>query len=221
MNNNLNNKNISMLPLQLHSILIGIMLSDGSLYKSSINANVRFEMSFGVKYKELAFHIGELFKEYMSNPVKSLEIKGVKKTYTNYRLKTKTLTIFNSYHNMFYKLNPETNKYTKIIPTNINDLMDPIVLAYLIQGDGNFDKSRNRVRIYTNSYQKSEVENLAKAINIKLNIYTATLLDRKDQWILTIGAKNLELLRKIVIPHFHPSMLYRVGEFASNSEGDQ
>jgi hypothetical protein len=61
--------------------------------------------------------------------------------------------------------------------------MDPIVLAYLIQGDGNYDKGRNRVRIYTNSYTKSEVENLALAINIKLNIYAAVLHDRKDQWI--------------------------------------
>jgi hypothetical protein len=49
--------------------------------------------------------------------------------------------------------------------------MDPIVLAYLIMGDGNFDKSRNRVRIYTNSYTKKEVENLALAINNKLSIY--------------------------------------------------
>lgn len=211
MNNNYNNNNTSILPLQLHSILIGIMLSVGSLYKSSPNANVRFEMSFGEKYQEFAFYVGELFKEYMNNPVKSVEVKGVKKIYTNYRLKTKTLSIFNSYHDMFYLLNPETIKYTKIVPKNIVDLMDPIVLAYLIQGDGNFDKGRNRVRIYTNSYLKSDVENLALAINTKLNIYTAPLLDRKDQCILTIGAKNLDLLRKTVIPHFHPSMNYRVG----------
>lgn len=73
------------------------------------------------------------------------------------------------------------------------------------------DKNRNRVRIYTNSYQKQEVENLALTINTKLNIYTAPLHDRKDQWILTIGAKNLDLLRKIVIPYFHPTMYYRLG----------
>jgi hypothetical protein len=37
------------------------------------------------------------------------------------------------------------------------------------------------------------------------------LHDRKDQWIITIGAKQLELLRKIVNPYFHSSMLYRIG----------
>lgn len=209
---NKNTNNItSLLPLELHSILIGLMLSDGGLYRSSPTANTRLEMSFGEKYKELAFHIGELFKDYMSNPVKSLEVKGLNKVYTNYRLKTRSLSIFNSYHNMFYNLNPETNKYTKIVPRNIIDLMDPIVLAYLIQGDGNFDKGRNRVRIYTNSYSKADVERIAMSIQTKLNIYTAVLLDRKDQYILTIGAKNLELLRNTVVPHFHSSMLYRIG----------
>ncbi len=202
---------VELLPIELNSILIGIMLSDGALYRSSPSANTRFEMSFGEKYKELAFHIGDLFKDYMSNPVKSLEVKGKNKVYNNYRLKTKTLEIFNSYHDLFYKLNPDTNKYIKIVPENIIDLMNPIVLAYLIQGDGNFDNSRNRVRIYTNSFSKIEVENLAKSIKTKLNIYTALLLDRKDQYILTIGAKNLDLLRNIVTPHFQPSMLYRLG----------
>ena len=204
----------SLLPVELHSIFIGIMLSDGGLYKSSPNANARFEISFGEKYKDLAFHIGDLFKDYMSNPVKSLEVKGLKKVYTNYRLKTRSLDLFNSYHDMFYRqrnADPETNKYTKIVPENIIDLMDPIVLAYLIQGDGNFDKGRNRVRIYTNSYTKAEVEQLAISIKTKLGVYTAVLLDRKDQYILTIGANNLQLLRNIVKPHFHPTMLYRIG----------
>jgi DNA-binding transcriptional regulator WhiA len=76
-----NNENLNVLPSDLHSILIGIMLSDGGLYKPSPNANVRFEMSFGENYKKLALHIGELFKEYSNNPIKSLTVKGKKKLY--------------------------------------------------------------------------------------------------------------------------------------------
>ena len=89
--------------------------------------------------------------------------------------------------------------------------MDPIVLAYLIMTDGNFDKGRNRVRIYTNSFKKEEVENLALAINNKFGKYAGVLHDRKDQWIITIGAKNLSLLRESVLPYFHNSMFYRIG----------
>ena len=56
---NINNNNTN-LPQELNSILIGIMLSDGGLYRSSPTANARFEMSFGEKYKSLAFHSSPL-----------------------------------------------------------------------------------------------------------------------------------------------------------------
>lgn len=32
------------------------------------------------------------------------------------------------------KFNSEKNKYVKVVPDNIIDLMDPIVLAHMIQG---------------------------------------------------------------------------------------
>ena len=89
--------------------------------------------------------------------------------------------------------------------------MNPIVLAYLIMTDGNFDRGRNRIQIYTNSYTKNDVKRLALAIQTKMDIYVGVLHDRKDQWILTIGAKNLDLLRTTVSPYFHSSMLYRIG----------
>ena len=176
-----NNNNLNILPGELHSILIGIMLSDGSLYRSSPNANTRFEMSFGKKYEELAFHISNLFRNYLNNPVKSIEIKGKNKNYINYRFKTKTLSIFNFYFEMFYKLDIISGKYIKIVPENIKDILDPVVLAYLIMADGNFDKGRKRVRIYTNCFNKLEVENLALAIYSNLGIYTGVLHDRNDQ----------------------------------------
>ena len=196
---------------ELPSILIGIMLGDGCLFRSSPTSNVRFEMSLGQKYEDFALFIGTLFKEYISNPVKALEIKGKNKIYTNYRLKTKSLPMFVQYYEMFYEFDKDLNKIKKIIPINIGELMNPIILAYLIMTDGNFDKGRKRVRIYTNSYSKKEVEILAKAINTKFNIYVGVLHDRRNQWILTIGAKNLDLLRDIVSKHFHNSMLYRIG----------
>ena len=199
------------LPLEVRSIFIGSMLGDGSLYRSSPTSYVRFEVSFGQKYQLFALHLGDVFKEYMSNPVKSLEVKGKDKTFTNYRLKTKSLPLFVPYYSKFYEFNEDLNKFTKILPLDINEFMDPIVLAYLIMTDGNFDKGRNRVRIYTNSYSKEDVQRLALIIKDKFEIYTGVLHDRNNQWILTIGAKNLDLLRSIVNPHFQPSMRYRIG----------
>jgi hypothetical protein len=169
-------------------------------------------MSFGYKYKLYAENIELLFKDYISNQLKEITIKGKDRSYINYRLKTKTLPVFNQYHNLFYEEQMKKwgiIKKVKIVPANIENLLDPIVLAYLIQSDGSF--SDNRVRIYTNSFTKAEVELLAKAINTKFSIFTGVTHDRNNQWILTIGSRQLNLLRGIVSPYFVPSMLYRIG----------
>jgi LAGLIDADG DNA endonuclease family len=82
---------------------------------------------------------------------------------------------------MFYQYDVSLLKFVKIVPKNILEFLNPIVLSYLIMTDGNFDKSRNRVRIYTNSYKKEEVQILANAINTKFGIYVGVLHDRKNQ----------------------------------------
>lgn len=206
-----NLKDLKLLPENLHSILIGIMLGDGSIYKSSPTSNSRFEMSFGSDYSKFAESIGDLFKDFINTPVKSIQIKGKDRNYINFRLKTISLPVFNYYFNLFYEFNSEKGKFVKIIPKDISDLLNSVVLAYLIMTDGNFDKGRNRLRIYTNSYNKEDVERLASAINTNLDIYAAVLYDRKNQWIITIGAKQLPLLREKVETFFEPSMLYRIG----------
>jgi LAGLIDADG DNA endonuclease family len=204
--------NKDILPQNLHYILIGLMLGDGHIYKTSPTSNSRFEMSFGKDRELFAKWIGVLFKDYSNTGITRTIIKGnSSSSYYNFRLKTRTLPIFNFYHNIFYNANNETWKYKKIVPHNISNLMNSIVLANLIMSDGNFDKSRNRIRIYTNSFLKEEVEILSKSINSNLNIYVGVLHDRKDQWILTIGATQLNKLREILIPHFESSMLYRLG----------
>ena len=68
----INKTKVTILPIQLHSIFIGIMLSDGGLYKSSPTSNVRFEMSFGEKYSLFAKHIELLFFEFINTPLKKL-----------------------------------------------------------------------------------------------------------------------------------------------------
>lgn len=91
------------LPDHLNSIFIGIMLGDGSLYKSSPTSSTRFEMSFGANYKKFAEHIELLFSEYIKTPLKLINIKGAtNKIYNNYRLKTRSLPLFNKYYDLFY-----------------------------------------------------------------------------------------------------------------------
>jgi len=67
---NINIKKPLQLAGNLHFILIGLMLRDGCLYRTSKTSNTRLEMSLGTNYKQFAENIGEIFKEYMNNPVR-------------------------------------------------------------------------------------------------------------------------------------------------------
>lgn len=116
---------------------------------------------------------------------------------------------------MFYVLSADTGKYVKVVPPMIMDLMSPITLAHLIMGDGNFDAGRNRVRIYTNSFSHTDCLLLSNAITA-MGISTSVMTDKvgrkgEQQYILTIGAQQLDALRAMVSPHMHSSMLYRLG----------
>ena len=170
--------------------------------------------SFGTAFQEYANWIYTLFT-FGTNPVYSVLVKAKDKFYTNYRLKTRTIELFNEFHNLFYVYDPEKEKYRKVIPELIRSEMCEIVLAHFIMGDGNYGKD-GRVRIYTNNYSLEECNLLRNSIQENCNIKCEVLFDRvgkdkKDQYILTIGKTELEKLQFLVKPHMHSSMLYRVG----------
>lgn len=87
--------------------------------------------------------------------------------------------------------------------------MDPIVLAFIIIGDGNF--SSGRIRIYLNALAKSEVENVSNSIRKKLKINSIVRLDRNDQYIIVIPASEIKKTQLVIGKYMHNSIKYRIG----------
>lgn len=204
------------LPRHLHEVLIGYMLGDGGIYYATKKSSTpRFEFSMGQERIAFAQHMADLFKEYATNSLNVVQVKALagcsSPLMKSYRFKTNSLSVFKYYRELFYKLNPETNRLVKVVPHNIADLLTPVALAYLIMADGNYDAGRNRVRIYTNSFTKSEVEMLANAIKTKFEISAKVMADKPNQYIITIGALELPKLQRLVGQHMHASMKYRIG----------
>ena len=215
MNHKLDLTTASVLPPFLNEVLIGFILGDGGIfYASKRSATPRFEFSMGQERWAFAQHMALLYELYANNPLKEVKVQAVVngKWLISYRFKTQSLVVFTHYRCLFYKVNRITGKTVKVVPHNIVDLLTPVVLAYLIMSDGNYDAKRNRVRIYTNSFTKADVELLAGAIQSKYDINAGVMADKKDQYIITIGAKELPKLRSLVSQHMLPSMKYRIGE---------
>lgn len=205
------------LPIQLLHVAVGQLLGDAYADKSSATSNTRLSWSFGTNYSRYAQFIYNLFKDYCNKGIYNVNVVAKKDgmKYTNYRLKTKTLPIFNQLHAMFYVVNPLTGKQDKIVPLFIDNFMSPITLAHLIMSDGGYHKGDNIVRIFTYNFTLEDCERLAKSIT-KLGIKTTVVLDRTNnkgikQYILKISSDQLDTLQNMVIPHMDESMYYRVG----------
>lgn len=122
-------------------------------------------------------------------------------------MKTVSLPQLLYYYELFYKVNLE-GKFVKIIPLNIEELISPVVLA--LMGDGNLKQPDKIIRIYTNSFTLEQVNLLALAITRKLSIVTKVVHDRNNQYIITISKSQLSLVQELIKPHMHPSMYYKI-----------
>jgi len=92
------------LPLFLNEVLIGLILSDGHLYRSSPSSNTRLELSFKGDYFNYANYIYGLFIFYIGTGPRKVDTTSStgEKIYPSIRLKTLSLPLFNQYYNLFY-----------------------------------------------------------------------------------------------------------------------
>lgn len=201
------------LPSYLDQVLIGLLLSDGSVERPTPTGGARLSVILGISTLPYLTHLFKLLESLTDSGISHLEVKDktTGKSYITVRFKTVMLPLFVHYHELFYYIDEKTQRYVKRVPLDIESRMTPVVLAHLIMGDGNFKKGDNIIRIYTNSFTKLEVEMLASAITSKLGIVTKAVHDRNDQYMLTINRAQLDKVRELIGPHIHPSMSYRLG----------
>ena len=205
---------MSRLPKYLNDTLIGLLLSDGGLQKSTDTSNVRLSVTMSINSYPYIFHLYNLFEPYIDTDLKTLDIKSSNsvesdKKYTTVRFKTISMPLLLYYYNIFYKKNIINNKFEKIVPIELKNNFNAISLAHLIMGDGNYLNTRNIIRIYTNSYTEKDVRLLSNIIRDNLGIDTKVVFDRKDQYIIVI--ENINHTRDLLLPYMHPCMLYKLG----------
>ena len=92
------------LPIYLGEVLIGLMLSDGSLERSSPTSGVRLSICFGKNHEEYLKFIYDMFKPYVNTEPTSIEVYNKKTDSYNDVLKFKTISLpqLIHYYELFY-----------------------------------------------------------------------------------------------------------------------
>ena len=122
------------------------------------------------------------------------------------RFKTWTYSSLNWIHDLWYINNK------KVVPSNIDDYLNPLALAIWIMDDGS--KVNSGLKLCTNSFTYLECLLLVKVLfenfNIKSTIRPLGTTEISEQYHIYIWKESMPLLREIVLPYVHPSMKYKI-----------
>lgn len=193
--------NMTKIPLEIQSIIVGLLLSDGwmQIPSNSINARLGFKQS--AKNSSYVWSVFSKLNHYCSNfPYRTTGTrKG--KTFFGLAFQTRQLPCLTIIHNLFYIKNK------KVIPSNIYDLLTPIALAHWIMGDGS-GANRGLV-LCTDCYTLKQTILLLNVLVIKYEL-DCSLWSNNSNWRIYIKHRSIPKLKSIVIDHMHPSMLYKL-----------
>lgn len=193
------------------SILIGSLLGDGSMEKSTNGSRfVFYQAKVNGEYllwlHEIISNLGyakkELPKIYTRKGSPLVELNEIK---YYYRFRTFTFTSFDWIYDSFY---PKGSR--KVIPNFIDIYLSPLALAVWMMDDGTSYKNKG-FKFSTNSFTLKEIHFLASVLKTKYNLNsTIHKSGLNNQYNIYIPKSSLKDLIKIVSPHFHPTMYYKI-----------
>jgi len=106
-------------------------------------------------------------------------------------------------HSLFY------SNGVKLVPHNIYDLLTPVALAHLIQGDG--QAASDGLRLCTDSYSVKDIVRLMNVLIIRYRLECTLHIKSSKYFRIYIKKSSMSQLITIVKPHMHDSMLYKLG----------
>jgi hypothetical protein len=129
---------LKVLPSYLNQVVLGLLLSDGSVERPSKTGGARLSVILGIDTLPYLTHLFKLLGSLTDSGISHVEVKDKKtgKSYITVRFKTAMLPLFVHYHQLFYTFDEVTQRYVKRVPENVDSWMTPVVLAHLIAPAG-------------------------------------------------------------------------------------
>jgi heme/copper-type cytochrome/quinol oxidase subunit 4 len=197
------------------SLIVGSLLGDSHLEKRKNGVGSRLlleQCNSNVEYL-MWFHKFLATQGYCSLTPPKLH-KRIKegKIFFHYRINSYTFSSFNWIHDMFYKWDPTQNRYIKVVPSNLGELLTPLSLAIWFMDDGS--RAGKAVRIATNGFTLEEIKFLCHLLYEKFNLVATPSKAGKDKGhILYIHKKSMITFVNLIKPYMIKSLHYKLGDY--------
>ena len=202
-------KHFTVTPKQ-YSLIVGSLLGDGTMRMGKSAINVNFKVEQGLAQKEYVVWKYKILKSLVfTEPKLSYRYKINGEKYPkSWWFRTLRHPVFMPIYKNFY----EGKGYRtgrKIIPKNIGEYMNPLVLATWIMDDGSYAKGR--IDISTYSFLLKEINILQKSLKDIFDIESRYYQDRNKGYRMYCNQKETKKLISVIKPHVIPSMTYKIG----------
>lgn len=182
-------------------MIVGSLLSNSNLEKRKSGSRFILKQSSNNVEYLMWFYSQFADRGYCSLNIPKFRIIIRKGRPHCYKMDTFTFTSFNYLQNIFYKLNPITNKYIKIIPRELYYLLTPMAQAIWFMDQGQKLKNGGFI-LATNCFTDNEIVYISiikkKKYNLRCSINS---LGKKKGHIIYIYKSSIENITKKVKPY--------------------
>jgi hypothetical protein len=194
--------------------LVGHMLGDGAMRYLPTTKYPMFRFVQSAAKFPYIWSVYNLLSHYC-NAFLKLDTYMTKDTVCySIALVTRHLACFAPIFHMFYT--KVGTKWVKTISVDILPYITPTTLAYWIMDDGSW--ADYGTKLHTQGFTHDEVLLLVQMLHHNLGLVCSiqkcskTNRKYKDRgYMILIRAQSTRLLRTLVTPHMHPSMMYKIG----------
>ena len=187
------------IPVHLQSIILGVLLSDGWLYKNKSGKTLLALKQTNFEYLWLVYTKLSHYCRSLPSITKT-NVKG--KNFTSVMFATRVYPCFTEWYHLFYQ------EGKKVVPLDLYNMLTYEALAYWIMGNGT--KVNKGLTIQTQSFTIQECVFIISVLIYKYNLKCSIHLQR-NQPTIYISSKSMKKLIPCILPYMCRSMLYKLG----------
>jgi cytochrome c oxidase subunit 1 len=198
---------------ELREIVFGSLLGDAKLEIPPRGINARFGFTQSESHSEYFYSFYNIFSSLSlcSVPPRTYSYLDVRSgnTYTSLTFSTIAFPLFTEFYNYFYQ------DSIKVVPFNLIELLSPLALAHWIMQDGSLGTSGG-LYLCTDAFKSEDVVKLAAYLTSKYKLDCTTpkapgRLGKLGHKRIYIKKSSVSLVKALVLPYMHFSMLYKLG----------
>jgi len=181
-------------------VLVGVLLGDAHLETQNGGRTYRVKFEYGVKQREYAFHLYEIFRSWILTPPQVKQDA----THNNIWFQTVSHSAFRFYAHQFY------DGKRKCVPKLLHRYLTGRAIAYWYMDDGSIKSRESKGVIFnTHGFVRSDVLRLMDVLRSSFAL-EANERKQKDGLQIYISGKSYERFREIVDEYIIPSMRYKI-----------